>query len=362
MTISESDMFNTQTFKYAIEGIFMTTVLIFGLIGNSLSIYILRDKEVRLQQILIEVLCSLSVFDNLFLVGAFLLFSLPHLCTPYAEYDFQLIAPYLYPITNTLLTCSSYMTVAVAVNRYILVKQLNSPETKKYFCNGYYQAVVVLLTAICVNIPRWFEFSCCKTKVINSDIANELSDGLIKTNTTKIYSVINPIRDQYEYIRDYTLISSNVLTLLLPMILMAIFSGLVYLEMRKSSAFFTRPLDDGELDGQEKRNNSLTFMLIGIIILFIICRIGELGISVFELIMIIREGNRKAFPDYIRAMISINTLLLVCNSSFNFIIYNRDALFRKCFLRLYYLMASALRKKELRIQEHEEITLQDIKA
>ena len=71
-----------------------------------------------------------------------------------------------------------------------------------------------------------------------------------------------------------------------------------------------------EFDTEEKRNNSLTFMLIGIIILFIVCRIGELGISIFELVMIIREGSRKAFPDYIRAIISINTLLLVCSSIF----------------------------------------------
>ena len=355
-------MFNTQTFKYAIEGIFMTTVLIFGLIGNSLSIYILRHKTVRLQPILVEVLCSLSIFDNLFLVGAFLLFSLPQLCVPYANYNFQLIAPYLYPVTNTLLTCSSYMTIAVPLNRYILVKQLNRQVTTKYFCNGYCQAVVVLLASICVNIPRWFEFSCCMTQITNSDIEKELSDGTVNANTTRIYSVINPIRDQYEYIRDYTLISSNVLTLLLPMILMSIFSGLVYLEMKKSSAFFTHPLDDRHLEEEEKRNNSLTFMLIGIIILFIVCRIGELGISIFELVMIIREGSRKAFPDYIRAIISINTLLLVCNSSFNFIIYNRDALFRKCFLRLYYIMGTAFGKKNLHIEEHEEITLQDIKA
>ena len=123
--------------------------------------------------------------------------------------------------------------------------------------------------------------------------------------------VINPIRDQYEYIRDYTLISSNVLTLLLPMLLMSIFSGLVYVEMKKYS---THPLDDRA--EPEKRNDGLTLMLIGIIMLFIACRIGELGISIFELVMVVREGSRKSFPNYVRAMISINTFLLVCNSSF----------------------------------------------
>ena len=355
--MSESDLINTETFKYVVEGIIMTIVLLFGLIGNSLSIYILRHKEVRLQPVFVDVLCSLSVYDNLFLIGAFLLYSLPQLCTSYASYNFQLIAPYLYPLTNTFLTCSSYMTVVVAVNRYILVKQLNQQITKKYFINGYHQAFVVLLAAICVNIPRWFEFSCCQSQIITSNIQNELIDDAPIKNTTKIFMVINPIREQYEYIRDYTLISSNVLTLVLPMMLMSIFSGLVYVEMKKSS---THPLDDRERAEPEKRNDGLTLMLIGIIMLFIACRIGELGISIFELVMVVREGSRKSFPNYIRAMISINTFLLVCNSSFNFIIYNRDILFRKCFLRLYRIMRAALGKRNFQPQENEVITLQDI--
>ena len=339
----------------------MSAIIIFGLLGNSLSIFILRRKEVRLQPIFVEVLCSLSIFDNLFLIGAFLLFSLPQLCVSYASYNFHIIAPYLYPLTNTLLTCSSYMTVAVAVNRYILIKQMQLQSTKNCVINGYWQALLVLLTSICVNIPRWFEFSCCKTFI--KDINNEHYNDGTGANMTKIYNlIINPIRDQYEYIRDYTLISSNVLTLLLPMVMMFIFSSLVYVEMKKSSAFFTHPLDDDERAEQEKRNDSLTFVLIGIIILFIACRIGELGISIFELAMVIKEGSRKSFPNYIRAMISINTLLLVCNSSFNFIIYNRDVLFRQCFLRIYNILREGLRKKKFDTPENEEITLQNIRA
>ena len=335
----------------------MTIILIYGLVGNSLSIYILRRKEVRLQPIFVEVLCSLSLFDNLFLIGAFLLFSLPQLCVSYASYDFQLIAPYLYPMTNTLLTCSSYMTVVVALNRYILVKQLNQQSTKKFVVNGYFQALIALLAAICVNIPRWFEFSCCQSQTSTSNIKSDQTDDATSINVTKIYSVINPIRDQYEYIRDYTLISSNFLTLLLPMILMSIFSGLVYVEMKKTTS---HSLDDRERSEQKKRNDGLTFMLIGIIILFITCRIGELGVSIFELVMVIRQGSRQSFPNYIRAIISINTLFLVCNSSFNFIIYNRDILFRKCFLRLYKIMGATIAKRKFEQQDNEEITLQDI--
>ena len=321
MSLPEEDSNTDWTFKYVVEGILMTTILFLGLLGNSLSIYILRQKEVKLQGVLVEVLCSLTVFDNLFLIGAFLLYSLPQLCVSYADYTFHLIAPYLYPITNTLLTCSSYMTVVVIANKYLLIGRIIQ---QKLLFNGYIQLLLVILASVSVNIPRWLEFSCCNYETRPLQAINETSGEVMIRNITMMYVVINPIRDRYEYIRDYTLISSNLLTLLFPMILMSIFAGRIYREMAKSTSLVRDDFRESEGNEQERRNRSLTFVLIGIIILFIVCRIGELGISVYELIMIIREGERKSFPEYIRAIISINTLLLVCNSSFNFIIYYKD--------------------------------------
>ena len=66
-------------FKYVVEGILMTIVALFGLLGNTLSIYILHHREVKLKQDFVEVLCSMSAYDNLFLIGAFILYSLPQL-------------------------------------------------------------------------------------------------------------------------------------------------------------------------------------------------------------------------------------------------------------------------------------------
>ena len=67
------------TFKFVVEGILMPTVTLFGILGNSLSIYILNNKDVKLKRDFVEVLVSMSAYDNLFLIGAFFLFSLPQL-------------------------------------------------------------------------------------------------------------------------------------------------------------------------------------------------------------------------------------------------------------------------------------------
>ena len=59
--------------------------------------------------------------------------------------------PYLYPATNTLMTCSIYMTAAVGVNRYLDVMDImHRPRVR----NGYAQAAIVLVLAAIVNVPR----------------------------------------------------------------------------------------------------------------------------------------------------------------------------------------------------------------
>ena len=221
------------------------------------------------------------------------------------------------------------MTVAVAVNRYLDIVSNVSIVNIPRLTNGYLQAFIVLLAASAVNGPRWLEFSCCKVTVINiQNITNNETGEIEMVNQTINGLIINPIRDDYQYIRDYTLISYNFLTLLLPMILMSISSVLIYHEMSKATQRSGSAFSDAQQAERRRRNRSITLMLFGIIVLFIICRIGEFAISIYELIMMLRNGQRQDFPNYIRAIVNINNLLCVCNSSLNFAIYCKDVMFR----------------------------------
>ncbi len=57
------------TYKFLAEAFLMPTVSAFGLAGNSLSVYILSRREVKLKRDFVEILCSLATFDNLLLVS-----------------------------------------------------------------------------------------------------------------------------------------------------------------------------------------------------------------------------------------------------------------------------------------------------
>lgn len=216
------------TFKYVVEGICMTTVSIFGILCNSLSIYILHDKDVKLKQDFVEHLCSMSVYDILFLLCAFFLFSLPELSEDFRLYQFYYIAPYLYPMTNTLKTCSTYMVVAVPVNRCLGIVSINSGRLIPRIKNGYMQAFIGLVVSSCVNAPRWLEFSCYNYQTLMLNITDKATGKVSNHNTTLVLPILNPIRDNYEYIRDYTLIASNSLTLLFPMMFMSISALIIY--------------------------------------------------------------------------------------------------------------------------------------
>jgi hypothetical protein len=78
---------------------------------------------------------------------------------------------------------------------------------------------------------------------------------------------------------------------------------------------------------RRRRNRNITLVLIGIIVLFLVCHIGEVAISIYELADVL-NGERSPFPKWASNTVIINHLLIVINSSLNFVIYCKDVVFR----------------------------------
>ena len=70
-------MFTVTYFKYIIEGVLVPVVALPGVLANSLAIVVLNHNNVKLKKSLVHQLCSLALFDNLFLLAALFMFSLP---------------------------------------------------------------------------------------------------------------------------------------------------------------------------------------------------------------------------------------------------------------------------------------------
>ena len=83
-----------------------------------------------------------------------------------------------------------------------------------------------------------------------------------------------------------------------------------------------RAYSDAQEQARRRRNRNITVMLISVIVLFIVCNIGEVFMSCLELYHQVKKSRDKFDNStVIKNIISINHLLHVINSSINFVIY-----------------------------------------
>ena len=78
-----------------LEGGVIAVIANIGVFGNLLSMYILLRKKLDLQPFLCRLLILLVVFDTIFLVAEFSLYSLPELNDFYREHHYPRLAPKL---------------------------------------------------------------------------------------------------------------------------------------------------------------------------------------------------------------------------------------------------------------------------
>ena len=86
----------------------------------------------------------------------------------YNAHYFPFIAPYLLPATNTLMTCSVYATVIVALNRKMELSGSRSTtdfsrmnfiqaRANQLAKSGSLQTILVFVFSVLFNLVRWFE-------------------------------------------------------------------------------------------------------------------------------------------------------------------------------------------------------------
>ena len=95
---------------------------------------------------------------------------------------------------------------------------------------------------------------------------------------------------------------------------------------------------------RRRRNRNVTMVLFGIVLLFLLCHIGEVAISIYELADVL-DGERSMFPQWASNTIILNHLLIVINSSLNFVIYCKDVVFR--YVRRTYIDKLLIRKLQV---------------
>ena len=119
-----------------------------GIFGNILVLRILLQRHML--NTFNKLRCALAVFDTLLLTNAHLESILRYSRNVYV------IPNFFWPMANLTHTASTFMTMVIAVERFVVVSdpqqyRKNQPfRTTKYVC-------FVTFPAILLNIPKWFE-------------------------------------------------------------------------------------------------------------------------------------------------------------------------------------------------------------
>ena len=137
------------------EGILLTAVSVFGLVGNCMSINVLTRASNVVRQggaSFSKLLRGLASFDALFLVIALISFGFPQLSQWFSKNIFLYIMPVVFGLLHTFRVGSVYVTLAVTFERFhAIICPLKHFAWKKYLLPAS------VFIAVVYNIPKYFE-------------------------------------------------------------------------------------------------------------------------------------------------------------------------------------------------------------
>ena len=155
--IIEEDDFSANV-KFIIEGILLLVVGIIGLFGN--TVCIIMFSRLKLQLKFHRLMILLFVYENIYLLFTLLVFSVPQLSENYKSKLLKHLAPLILPMVQIALTGSVYTTLAISLERYLVVCRPFYAISHKPLTTRAYVFFIISFS-ILFNLPKFFELTTC---------------------------------------------------------------------------------------------------------------------------------------------------------------------------------------------------------
>ena len=282
MTIALDDRgCHVQTF--IIYTLIVGILVVFGIIGNSLAFAVFWKGNFKSSTTFLFMCLALT--DSVVLLTAFMIYSIKSVSIymsgktffpSYTIIGLYLFAAFLYVVSHTI---TMWMTVLIAVNRFIIVCR---PLRASEWCTNSKvkkQVAAVLVLAILYNIA-----------IVGGTVVMHL-----------VVTITEPL---------YIFILDAICTLILPICILAL------LNIRLIQALNTHRRMQIQNRSIQK-DNSTTFVLVIVVVVVIICQVPQ----VFNFFL---HNARSTFTntcDSLFYLEHISVTLVVLNSAVNFIIY-----------------------------------------
>ena len=277
-----------------------------GLIGNTMIIIVFSRKTMLTSTNIY--LCSLAVADIIKLISDFLYFItvlLLELDPVVGNRCYAYLYPYAHFIFNVSVCVSAWLTVSVAVERFLLVchpahakGMITIPRTKMITCLCY-----VVMTVVAV--PSALRYKTVETY--------EMVEGV---NRTMLEVNLTALWQDKRFVITYTWLQS-LLRSIIPLFVLIIMNAFIINALRQTRA-----------NKKLASRNRITMLLIIVILFFLICITPDAIMSAF-----FNYGYTESKNYLVKGVREITDFLLAVNAAINFVLYMIfNKLFREQFI------------------------------
>lgn len=275
---------------------------IIGIIGNLLTfIVFLRFKPRSSTNVY---LTALAISDTIKLLCDFLYFIVVFLdkieSAEASSKVFTTLYPYAHYVLNFSLCNTAWLTVSVAVERYIYMKW---PERARTICTitrAKITCCVVWIASMLITVPFVLRYRQSHT------------NGTVEIAVTPLWEK-DSVKSGYVWFQ-------NILRSMIPLVVLIFINSWIIVTLSRATKEYHRPL---------ACKNRVTVMLVAVIISFLVCITPDAIMSA-----VFGFGYTEA-PYLIRGIREISDFLLCVNSSINFFIYfGFNKVFRHNFARV----------------------------
>ncbi len=292
----------TNVFRLVAELYLISIFCVVGLVGNSMSLLVLRrDRERRQSLILLQ---TLAIADSLYLLVALFRYPLKYVVPDLDTYT--VMQPVVLPLLKTCQTICIWMMVLVTTERFIYV--CNPLHANLLFSNSKRRVLgsLVFVLGVIYNLPRFFAQCILYMSPCNRDAIMIYRERFMLWPYRYIY--LNGLYMALLYVA--------------PLVTLCVMNVKLILAIRRAGRRQRVTLATGK--NNNNLENNATLVLVIIILIFIICETPEL---LLRLLVIVHRycTSIPLFAEVsnngLQNCTTVSELLMAFNSSVNFFIY-----------------------------------------
>lgn len=292
---------------YEVFGTVLPIVCFTGIVGIILTVIVLSRKNMCTSTN--SYLISLAIADLGFLVilsTKFLESKLTHV----QFYEFDVFFKYAQIFLHTFLLTSVWVTVMLAVERYIAIchplRAISICTVKR----SRIMIVVIFFVSFYMRISNFFEFRIAES---------------VDPCTSKVfrYVEITEFGRNKAYKKAYAWTVDGIICAVIPFLSLLFLNIRLITEIRKSTKYLQYHLgnDSNMQTVVSTEQLKITMMLISIIFVFFVCQAPYVVVICYKNIYDYEADQAGHLPDSMHIIIYTTIFLLGLKSSFNFIIY-----------------------------------------